>query len=436
MAVCPFASFRLRLRQRPASKTVHVNLVEIYGTEKNEKLTKMPSAKRASRRRWAWTVAVVWLAGTVLSVGLTSISVAGARALYVSDPVSLVNPFIGTANGDNTFPGADVPFGMVQWSPDTTDRPDGGGYLYRSGSIIGYSLTHLSGPGCAAEGDVPVLPTAGVIGTDPAAATEPLIHNDETAAPGYYQLDAGDVNTQLTTTTRSGMASFTFPSAASPGQSPVQAVGQRDQGHGQSVQRGQRQRGRRLGHHGTVLRLLQHLHAALRHGFQPTFRDLGDLGHGRGSGAYVSFDTSSNPVVEAKVGISYVSTANAQQQPDRRGSEAGASTRCSLWPRPRIVAGPSSTRSRWAAAPAVEQTVFYTALYHSLLEPNVFSDVNGQYMGSDGHVQRVAAPQIAQYANYSGWDIYRSEIPLLALMAPTRTRDIDHLHAQHLHPDR
>ena len=71
-----------------------------------------------------------------------------------------------------------------------------------------------------------------------------------------------------------------------------------------------------------------------------------------------------------------------------------------------------------------QQKVFYTALYHSLLEPNVFSDVNGEYMGSDGQVHQVVAPQTAQYANYSGWDIYRSEIQLLALLAPQQTSDI------------
>ena len=130
------------------------------------------------------------LAGTIASVGLVAISgPAGAAVHYVTDPASLVNPFVGTASvptvgrpmrlwatetSGNTFPGADVPFGMVQWSPDTPTRVDTGGYGYEDTSIIGYSLTHLSGTGGPSEGDVPILPVAGTVPADPANATEPL----------------------------------------------------------------------------------------------------------------------------------------------------------------------------------------------------------------------------------------------------------------------
>jgi putative alpha-1,2-mannosidase len=104
------------------------------------------------------------MAAPLVSVALGTVAPAGASLVYVGDPASLVNPFIGTSNGGDTFPGADVPFGMVQWSPDTAARPDGGGYSYGDTAITGYALTHLSGPGCAAEGDVPILPTVGPSG--------------------------------------------------------------------------------------------------------------------------------------------------------------------------------------------------------------------------------------------------------------------------------
>src|ERR1700742_231811 len=81
----------------------------------------------------------------------------------VANPASLVNPFIGTSNAAYDFPGADAPFGMVQWSPDTPSRPDGGGYEYNDSSITGFSLTHIAGPGCGAAGDIPVLPTVGAV---------------------------------------------------------------------------------------------------------------------------------------------------------------------------------------------------------------------------------------------------------------------------------
>ena len=127
----------------------------------------------------------------------------------VTDPASYVNPFIGTTNAADDFPGADVPFGMVQWSPDTPSRPDGGGYEYNDASITGFSLTHLSGPGCPAEGDVPVLPTVGAVDT---SASDSFSHTNESASPGYYSVTTDNgVTTELTTTTRSGMARFTFP---------------------------------------------------------------------------------------------------------------------------------------------------------------------------------------------------------------------------------
>jgi len=331
-----------------------------------------------------------------------------------------VNPFIGTASGGDTFPGADLPFGMVQWSPDTIRRADGGGYAYHSPSIIGYSLTHLSGPGCAAEGDIPVLPTVGAIGSDPGEVTEPLSHSDETATPGYYQLDAGDVDTQLTATTRSGMATFTFPSTDSQGNllfklsqsanpdSDIQfTVVSNDEVDGSVTS------GYFCGASNTYT-----LHFDMI--FNHSFASSGTwTAHGRG--AYVSFDTTANPVIEAKVGISYVSTANAVLNRDTENPgwsftsamEAAQRSWQTMLGKVRVGGGTTT-----------QQTVFYTALYHSLLEPNVFSDVNGQYMGFDGQVHRVAAPQMAQYANYSGWDIYRSEVQLEALLAPQQTSDI------------
>ena len=97
-----------------------------------------------------------------------------------ASPASLVDPFMGTGVGGSsvgsidTFPGADVPFGMLQWSPDTSpDRASGGGYTYKDTAISGFSLTHMSGPGCPIYGDIPILPTVGAIGRNPAATTAP-----------------------------------------------------------------------------------------------------------------------------------------------------------------------------------------------------------------------------------------------------------------------
>ena len=153
-----------------------------------------------------------------------------SRTALVSDPDSYVNPFIGTTNQADDFPGADVPFGMVQWSPDTPSRPDGGGYEYNDSSITGFSLTHLSGPGCPAEGDVPILPTVGAVDT---SATDSFAHTSESASPGYYSVQTSNgVTTELTTTTRSGQPwtrdaqrRTCLSTAHSPRSSPSQARG-------------------------------------------------------------------------------------------------------------------------------------------------------------------------------------------------------------------
>ena len=122
-----------------------------------------------------------------------------ASSALVTDPASLVNPFIGTTNRATTSPAPTLPFGMVQWSPDTTSRPPGGGYEYNDSAITGFSLTHLSGPGCGAQGDIPILPTTGSINT---SATDSFSHANESADAGDYKVAlANGVTTELTATT-------------------------------------------------------------------------------------------------------------------------------------------------------------------------------------------------------------------------------------------
>jgi predicted alpha-1,2-mannosidase len=370
--------------------------------------------------------AAVLGSGLVLTAGLGAAPAAAAPSVpgFVGDPAALVNPFVGTANGGNTFPGADVPFGMVQWSPDTTPRTDGGGYSYRAPSVIGYSLTHLSGPGCAAEGDIPILPTVGAVARKPNATVEPLVHSDEAATPGSYQLDAGDVNTELTTTTRSGMARFTFPTTAATGNLlfKMSASDIYDVAEQFTVVNNREVAGSvTSGYFCPTLNVPPNLYTMY---FDMVFnRPFASTGTGSagGNGAYVTFTTKAKAVVEAKVGLSYVSTADAvlnrtTENPgwnfDKVRSAAEKSWRTML------------DKVQVAGGTASQQSTFYTSMYHSLLEPNVFSDVNGQYMGADGHVTQVVAPQKAQYANYSGWDIYRSAIPLQAVVAPRQTSDM------------
>lgn len=391
------------------------------------------SVRASSRRRrralaGAGAAVAAVLAGTVVPVGLVAAAgPAGAAVPYVADPASLVNPFVGTASAPgttpnpfvgaqtagNTFPGADVPFGMVQWSPDGPTRLETGGYAYGDTSIIGYSLTHLSGTGGPSAGDVPILPLAGAVPADPGNATQPLVHADESASPGYYSLVAGGVRTQLTATTRSGMATFTFPTGTPEGTllfkvsdsaTPVTAS------HFHVVSSTE------VDGSATTSSYTVHFDMV----FNRPFASSGSWSTS-GQGGDVTFDTATDPVVEAKVGISYVSTVNAVR--NRRVENPGwsfTSVREAAYRTWDALLG----KVQIAGGTSAEQATFYTALYHSLLQPNVFDDVNGQYMGYNRKVQKLDPGQKAEYTNFSEWDISRSEIQLLSLLVPGRMDDM------------
>jgi len=143
--------------------------------------------------------------------GLLSTVTLGTASAAPADPTSLVNPFIGTQNFGNTFPGASAPFGMVQVSPDTGGQ---GGYDYQQNSIYGFSQTHLSGVGCGVAGELPIMPTTGAVDSvDVNGYRSEYSHADEQATPGYYRvgLKRYGINAELTATERTGWQRYTFP---------------------------------------------------------------------------------------------------------------------------------------------------------------------------------------------------------------------------------
>jgi predicted alpha-1,2-mannosidase len=396
--------------------------------------------------------ALALLATTALACAAASALPASAatRAALVSDPASLVNPFIGTTNQADDFPGADDPFGMVQWSPDTPSRPDGGGYEYNDSSITGFSLTHLSGPGCSGEGDVPILPTVGSVNT---SATDSFSHGNESASPGYYSVQTSNgVTTQLTVTPRSGMASFTFPSTTQANLIfKLNASANTDSNTQFNVVSstevsGQVTSGGFCGASNSYTVYFDMVFntpfatngtAAVKaattapseaknthtlHGVEPKAKAKSNVvtPNASANNGYVTFNTTSNQTVLAKIGVSFVSPANATQN---RTSENlnwdFASTK-------------SAAHAAWdsllgkvgiAGGTAAQQTVFYTSLYHASLHPNLISDVNGQYPGFNGSVQSVDSGHSAEYGNFSGWDIYRSQAQLEGLIDPQAASD-------------
>jgi predicted alpha-1,2-mannosidase len=333
----------------------------------------------------------------------------------VADPAALVDTFVGTTGDGHDFPGADTPFGMMQWSPDTPSRPKGGGYQYNDSSITGFSLTHISGPGCVAADDVPFLPTTGAI-SNPGSTTASFTHAKETAAPGYYSVGLGSgTRAELTTATRAGIGRFTYPAGAQANMivkvadnpSPVAASTVTVVGDNTIT--------------GSVTGVgFCEANNPFTLYFSATFDHPFTASGSYNGGEYVTFDTSTSQVVQARVGISYVSVANARSNVDAEIPDWNFDgTRASAYQAWNARLG----RIRVGGGTAGQQHVFYTALYHSLMHPNVFSDVNGQYLGFDNAVHTAPAGH-AHYANYSGWDIYRTQAQLSALVAPDAASDM------------
>jgi len=371
----------------------------------------------------------------------------GPSSLHVSfDPASYVNPFIGTgvapahqerdpgSISGNVFPGASLLHGMVQWSPDTTNAA--GGYRYFQSSIRGFSLTHLSGRGCSSYQDFPFMPFNGPIAVSPvhtSAYASTFSHNNEEGSPGYYRvhLNSSAIDVALTVTLRTGFGQFTYPPSS---QSVMlinaggSATGNSDVGTGIEIVGNNQVVGSASSGHfcGRANAYTVYFAATFDHPFTAlgtwngeNVTPNGRTSEGSHSGAYLTFDTTQNPLVQVKVGLSFVSIAAAQAnlQAENPGwdfqsirQQARAAWNAHL----RLIEVTGGT-------PA-EQQAFYTALYHSLLHPNVFSDVNGQYPGFDQQVH--LAQGYTQYDNFPGWDMYRSQISLLALLEPHEVSDM------------
>jgi predicted alpha-1,2-mannosidase len=345
-------------------------------------------------------------------------------ARRLPDVARFVNPFIGTAaapnvqnpvgggKGGSDFPGATVPWGGVQFSPDTPNA-DPSGYGYEATTITGFSLTHFSGAGCANGGDLPVLAFA-----NPTATQFHFQHANEHAAPGYYDVTSDDgVRVELTATPRTGFARFTFPAgsaatvvfdasrsqtAAKITTNKITAAARNDGLEGYTVA------GRFCG--GDIFPLY----------FTVQFDRPWQTSTIKNGKAVLSFDAHAKRVVQMKIGVSYYAQPNAEINLEQEnpgwsfdGVRAAARRQWNQRLNAVEVTGDSDD----------DKTKFYTALYHSLLHPNVYSDVTGDYIGFE-KVNHQTDPGRVQYANFSGWDIYRSQVQLASLLFPDVWSDI------------
>src|SRR3954468_12925866 len=345
-----------------------------------------------------------------LLAALALLLAAPARAT-AADLASEADPLDGTMPPGFVFPGAVVPFGMVQNSPDTTGPFAYGGSDWPAPSIRGFSLLPLSGPGVRKGGDIPFMPTLGPASDDPRVYASPFDHARDQAEPGSYRgpLDASQTDAELTASTHAAMQRYTF--APSPTAKVIMDTARSGEG---TASAGWRVIGDREV-------------AGWRRGRYPVFFvarfDRPFAGHGAfdgDDGGWVSFDTTTQRAVTARIGLSFVDTDGARRNlaaeaPDARGFDDMRATARAAWERELSAVGVTG-------GTPLDRRSLYTAIYRSYLHPNVFTDVDGRYRGQDDAIH--VADGRTQYANFSLWDTYKGENQWLAMTQPARYRDM------------
>ena len=380
-----------------------------------------------------------------------------ARAQSLAD---YVDPFIGTSGMGHTFPGACVPFGGVQLSPDTDTIPHSvagryqpevyslcAGYRYDDPTIVGFSHTHLSGTGHSDLGDILIMPTTGPLQLNPGTADAPekgyrsrYSHSSETAHPGYYAVTLEDygIKAELSATTRTGVHRYTYPQG-----------GERhlimDLSHGIYNYKGK-----------TLWASVRVVSPTLVTGYRITqgwarehytyfairfSRPVVDYGcreavasaytgfwrkfqtdhhfpemAGRGLSLWFDFDWADGADLTVQVALSATSTEGALRNLEAEGGSFDAirADAAAAWERELGKVQAKGTED--------ELRMLYTSLYHTMINPSVYDDVDGAYRGLDGNVHM--ADGWNNYTVFSLWDTYRAEHPLLLLMHPTRARDM------------
>jgi predicted alpha-1,2-mannosidase len=388
------------------------------------------------------------------------------------DPVDEVNPFIGAGSMEGTytnafhgknFPGAATPDGMVQLSPDTiTGGDNGGGYSYVHTTIEGFSVNHMSGVGWYGDlGNFLVMPATGPLKTwygetgHPGSGYLSAYGKDtEIAQAGYYAVTLTDyqVRADLTAAPHSGILRFTFPENQ---QSRIQIDLARRIGGtslhqivkvvGDDAIEGQidcTPAGGGWGHGGGKANFTVFYHAEFSQPLknfgvwsatlppgpyndilrQPNFINACKTAavipgcrmmEGTHLGFYTEFPTKVGQVVLLKVGISYVSVAGARVN---LRSEIPGWNFDAVRVQARKAWSKDLGRLAVEGGTEAQQTIFYTAMYHAMIDPRIFADVNGDYPGADQQVHHARA--FTKRTIFSGWDVYRSEFPLLTLIAP------------------
>ncbi len=339
-----------------------------------------------------------------------------------------VNPFIGTGGHGHTFPGASVPFGMVQLSPDTRlDGWDGCSAYHTSDSVIyGFSHTHLSGTGCSDYGDILIMPVAGDVTLSNYDYASNFKKKDEVASPGYYRVDLikNRVTARLTATARAGFHRYTFP-ATGPDNIVVD-LKHRDKvmESGLKITGPAEVEGFRISQAWAAKQMVYFVARFSKPFKSHTLSSSGKLStevmevNGDDIKALFNFETTGGENILVKVGISGVSIEGARLNLDAEipgwDFEEVAGKAAELWNK-------ELSKITVEEGTHDQQVMFYTALYHTMLQPNIYCDVDGQYRGRDLKVHK--AEGFDYYTVFSLWDTYRAANPLYTLIQPKRVSD-------------
>lgn len=400
----------------------------------------------------------MWKKKTIISIllGINICAMFGQMKV-----TSYVNPIIGTNGMGHTFPGACVPFGLVQLSPDTDTIPhnvDGryqqnayeycAGYQYRDHTIVGFSHTHLSGTGHSDLGDILIMPVTGELKFNPGTAGQPdsgyrsrFSHDTEKCTPGYYEvvLDDYKVKAQLTATQRVGIHKYTFPEAE--GRVLI------DLTHGIYNYDGKTLWSTLRVENDTLLTGYRITNGWARtnytyfaisfsrpikkygskergrnpyNGFWGKLRteqDFPDMA-GRRLAAYFDFDLPAGKTLELKVALSGVSAEgairNLQAETAGKNFDELCRDAADSWKKHLNTIEAQGTPDQLA--------MIYTSYYHTLINPSVYMDVDGKYRGSDQRIHQ--ANGFDNYTIFSLWDTYRAEHPFLNLMKPSENRNM------------
>lgn len=377
-------------------------------------------------------------------------------------PVDYVDPMIGTDGMGHVFPGACSPFGLVQLSPDTDTIPQNvngeyqngayaycAGYQYKDKTIVGFSHTHLSGTGHSDLGDILLMPTVGKLRLNPGCSDNPdsgyrsrFSHETEKATPGYYEvmLDDYGIKVQLTATQRVGIHKYIFPKGEN-GHLILDLI------HGIYNYDGKVLWSNLRVENDTLLtgyRITngwartnytyfaisfskpiidygyQEKEKTLYNGFWRRFtleRNFPEIS-GRKIVAYFNFDTASQNELVVKVALSAVSTAGAIKnliaETGEKSFEQLVTETRDNWNRNLSIFEIDGTQA--------QKSMFYTSLYHTMINPSVYMDVDGAYRGLDHNIHQ--AKDFTNYTIFSLWDTYRAEHPLLNLILPERSADM------------